>query len=328
MVKKNKKIVLKLEIIIVLLLITLFCLFLSLNSFPVNGGVGTNVTVITYLQVGSVAPEVLNVSFNAGGQITLQANTTRTITCEGLIRDWNNDSDIQTVVGVIYNSSYGSPDDNNDHYTNSSCTINRSFGSWGGIFDTNYTAVANCSFNMWYYSNPGNWTCNLWVNDSVGLNANASGSASVAELLAIGLPTDINYGVVNATYVSNENISNVTNFGNIKINLSLQGYAVTQGDNYSMNCSLGSNKNIPIYYEKFNLTTSTPGAIANLAAFEARYMNLTGNVTIRRFDQEYRHNDTFDDAVNQTYWRIYVPVGVAGSCQGNIIFGAVKASGL
>jgi len=34
-----------------------------------------------------------------------------------------------------------------------------------------------------------------------------------------------------------------------------------------------------------------------------------------------------NDAINSTYWRIYVPLGVAGTCQGNIVFGATVAPG-
>ena len=34
----------------------------------------------------------------------------------------------------------------------------------------------------------------------------------------------------------------------------------------------------------------------------------------------------YNEAQNRTYWRIYVPLGVAGTCQGNIVFGGRKST--
>ena len=139
--------------------------------------------------------------------------------------------------------------------------------------------------------------------------------------MAVGLPQSLDYGLVNATYVSEEGILNVTNYGNVKINLSLSGYAVNEGDGFAMNCSLGGN--ISINYEKYNLTDSNPGSLS-LSQFEASYVNLTSSPKVREFNLNYRQDDTQNEAINSTYWRIYVPVGVGGTCQGNIVFGAVQ----
>jgi len=317
----------KLEFLILILLVAILIWFLSFLSLPVNGGVGNNVTVKTYLTVGNVGPEVLSVSIdNDATSVILIANSTKLVNCEALVRDWNNDSDISTVIAEFFNSSFGLVDDNNNHYTNNNCSINRTFGTWHGVSDTNYTALANCSFFVWYYANPGDWNCTVTVNDSLNWNASGSDNISVAELLAISLPTDINYGTVNSTYVSNENITNVTNVGNVKINLSSSGYAFNESDGLAMNCTLGSIKNISIYYEKFNLTTSTAGTLS-LTQFEGNYVNLTSSPVVKRFSLDYRQNDTINEATNSTYWRIYVPLGVAGTCQGNIVFGATKATG-
>ena len=93
-----------------------------------------------------------------------------------------------------------------------------------------------------------------------------------------------------------------------------------------MNCTLGSNKNISINYEKFNLTDSNPGAVS-FTAFETLYANLTSSPTVKEFNLNSRQDDAVNDAQNHTHWRIYVPLGVAGTCEGNIIFGAVQAAG-
>ena len=316
----DKFLSLALALAILLIVFSYFSLFVS-------GGVGQNVTVITELTVGNTWPEILNVSIEGdASSFILTANSTKTLRCEALLRDYNNDTDFDTVSAEFFNSSYGASDDKNNHYTNSSCYINRTFGTWRGISDDNYTALANCTFSIWYYANPGNWNCTVLVNDSVNWNATGSDSISIAELLAFTLPESINYGLVNATSVSAEKVANVSNAGNVRLNLSLDGYAVNRYDNWSMNCSGGTIKNISIYYERYNLTDSTPGSLT-LAQFGANYTNLTSTPTVKKFDLNYRQDDTYDEAVNATYWRIYVPVGVAGTCRGNIVFGATRASG-
>jgi hypothetical protein len=208
------------------------------------------------------------------------------------------------LTGIIFhsvNSAYTDPDDNNEHYSNYTCMINLSFVSYKGVNDDEYHALGNCTFNLHYYTDPGNWNCTLTVNNSYRFNVSNSTSQTVNELLALELPGSINYGTVNATYVSDENITNVSNAGNVKINLSLKGWAVNQGDGQAMNCTQGSIKNI--------------------------YTNLSSTPVIKKFELDYRHQDGYNEAINSTYWRIYVPLGVAGSCQGNIQFGATKSAG-
>jgi len=306
----------------------LFLLF-SFFTSPVMGGVGENVTVITQLTVGEVPPEVLNVSINDGAEsITLIANASTVVYCVGLIRDYNNETGLNYVSAEFFHSSssYGSSDDNNNHYTNNSCNITYNFTSWGGIADDIYHVLGNCSFTIQYYSDPGVWNCTMFANDTYGDNDTNSDDINVSTLLAIGLPNIINYGTVNATSVSNENITNITNVGNVEVNLSLSGYAMYEGDNLSMNCTLGSVKNISIDFEQYNLTGSNDSYLT-ISQFDSLYVNLTGAPVIKEFNLNYRHNDTINYAVNETYWRMYVPIGVAGSCSGNIIFGAVQYSG-
>ena len=70
---------------------------------------------------------------------------------------WVNDvsidfADTATAEFFHNSSSYGATDDNNNHTTNISCDINRSFVSWNGFVDDDYLALANCTFNVWYYA--------------------------------------------------------------------------------------------------------------------------------------------------------------------------------
>jgi hypothetical protein len=216
-------------------------------------------------------------------------------------------------------SSYGSSDDNNDHYTNSSCVIDTGYGSI-------YEASANCTLNIYYYAHNSTWNATAVVIDNSTLNGTGSNTATVNTLLAFALPDSIDYGEVNATAVSPERIANVTNAGNVVLNLSLSGYAATVGDGWAMNCSQGNVQNISVEYEKFNLTSSNTSTLS-LAQFSGIYENLTSAVVTKQFDLDYRRNDTaqFIDDTNATHWRIYVPIGVAGTCTGNIVFGAVQS---
>jgi hypothetical protein len=309
----------------------LFLIFFSLFPKTIFAGVGTNnVTVITNLTVGNVYPEILNVSIeDNAASFTLTPNSTKLLRCVAVVRDYNGENDINFSNSTFFDnfsSSEGGANDNNIHYTNSSCNMTNDFGSYNGYSDDVYTKLVNCTYQVWYYANATAWNCTVMVNDSYDWRAKGYDLITISPLLALGLPDFIYYGTVNATYVSGENISNVTNYGNVPVNLSLSGYGFKENDGNAMNCTLGSNKNITIEKEKYNLTTSHSGDLT-LSEFIANYTNLTINPVTKRFDLDFRHNDILNEAWNHTYWRIYVPVGVAGTCQGNIIFGAVQADG-
>ena len=329
MIKKNqsrKNIIIGLFIVEAILLFSLISIFLS----PVFAEIGNNATVQTSLDVGNVYPEILNVSIDDdAGSVTLVANDTQKVYCIAVLRDFNGQEDLANATAEFFDtgtSFYGDTDDNNYHYTNNSCSITNDFGSYNSYTDDEYSALANCSFDVWYYANSDTWNCSVYVNDSIGWDDQEYDTIFMSELLSIGLPDFINYGEVNATEVSEEQIANVTNYGNVELNLSLQGYAISEGDDLAMNCTLGSIGTIPIEYEKYNLSTSTPGVL-NLGEADSFYENLSSSEIVKEFNLNYRKNDTENEAINSTYWRIYVPIGVAGTCEGNIIFGARTEAG-
>jgi hypothetical protein len=324
MEKINK---IKIETIILtlgLIQIFAFAVVLTLFSMPVDGGIGTpNVTVPTNLTVAKVAPELLNVSIDEGAaSITLNANSTKTVTCVAVVRDWDNYSDVENVTAILFdaaNSTYESIDDNNSHYTNNSCIIDTSYAG------DDYLLNATCTFKVYYNANPTSWNCTMEVADNSSQYSNNTDDINVSELLSIGLPDFINYGTVNSTYVSNEQQVNITNLGNVWLDVNLEGYARDISDAFAMNCTRGDVQNISVEYEKYNFTDSNPGNL-DLSAFEAVYTNLSEDPTTVQFNLDYQVNEVGNrDAVNSTYWRIYVPLGVSGTCQGNIIFGAVKS---
>ncbi|NCN87212.1 hypothetical protein GW932_05245 [archaeon] len=307
----------------------LFLLLFSSFSPLVSSGVGTNTTVITYLEVGAVYPEILNISVNDNTNVVLTPNATTHVVCQAIIQDWNNETDFFLVNSTLYHttdSSWDDSDDNNYHYTNASCVIDTDASNgWFTFTDDEYHALANCSYEVEYYANSGNWNCSVYVEDITNRSNREEDTGVIDPLLAVGLPDSINYGIVNSTDVSEEQVANVTNVGNTALDLSLKGYAVTEGDGHAMNCSKGSYTFIDIFYEKYNLTASNFGVLS-LSETEALHANLTSSEVMENFDLPARQNDAFNEAVNATYWRIYVPKGLAGTCEGNIVFGAVDSS--
>lgn len=321
----NKKIFL--GVILIFLEAALLLSLFSLLPEEVIAGVGSPSTEQTSkLEVGNSFPEVHNVSINYGSAISLNPNSTKQVDCLGIIVDYNGDGDINSSNSSIFDNSisYSDTDDNNNHYTNSSCHINTSFVSFGGIADDSYNALVNCTFYLEYYANPTTWNCTIRAIDQQGASGYGSETQSVSELLALGVPDIIQYGTVDAISVSDEQVINVTNYGNTKANISLEGYAQSQNDGNAMNCTLGSIGTISIENEKYNLTGSNQSSL-NLIEFNSIYTNLTTTPIVKEFNLTSRVDDLVEDTIKPTYWRIYIPTGVAGTCQGNIIFGATTA---
>ncbi|MEM4605471.1 MAG: hypothetical protein QW103_00320 [Candidatus Pacearchaeota archaeon] len=284
------------------------------------------------MEIGNVFPEVLNVTIDENSfYVDLIPNSTKEVNCIAIVRDWNGEDDIVGVNATFFDvsqSSENGPSNKNNHYKNSSCVISKNFGSYNSYSDDEFSFLANCSFYLEYYANPGLWQCFVTARDSYSWLDNGRYNVTVTELLSLGLPDIIDYGKVNATYVSDEAKVNVTNYGNVMVNLTLGGYAQTIGDGFAMNCSLppsGTGK-IPIYYEKYNLSESTLGPLT-LSEFETFYVNLTSpninQIVIKEFNLQKRTDENENNAIKPTFWRIYVPKGVAGNCTGNVVFGAV-----
>ena len=254
------------------------------------------------------------------GEIDLTPASTTEIICEGIITEYDGNSSLENISAEFFDTSasfYGDGDDNNYHYTNDSCYLDLGYGN-------SNEAYFNCSFNIEYYSNSGNWNCTAEVYDNLSISGTKSNNTNINTLLALSMPSIADFGIVDALQAGSEIVINVTNAGNVKMNLSLSGYAVNINDGNAMNCTMGSVKNISIDYAKYNLTSSTPGNL-NLSEFEGFYTNLTSSPATEEFNLNYRQNDAGpgSEEINQTYWRIYVPGGVSGSCTGNIVFGAV-----
>ncbi len=289
-------------------------------------------TITTTLTIANVAPFIsradINV-FSTVGQsgITLSENTTVQVTCNATLNDPNGFGDISKLNGTVYNThvaSHGSANDNNNHYTNTSC---------GLIAGSGTTRGGECQFTAQYYAdNSTAWQCNLTVYDAgvEGSGANLSnstyGNFTVNALTALNVPSTLDFGTLNPGDTSAIQKANVTNTGNTIIDISTYGYANGQTDSpNAMNCTLGANKNISLYFMRYNVTA---GRLSNCASADfswtANYWNLTNTTNAKNWTQFTLPSRTADaaggDAGNYTCWILKVPItsesDVAGSCRG------------
>ncbi len=291
-------------------------------SFPIFIGnvfaeVGENVSVTSNLSIGKSNPNIVSIDIESGS-VTLTPNASTIVNCSIIIEDYDGDVDLLHVNATFFDTEVAiasDPDNNNTHYTNTSCVIQTGYGD-------QYQAKADCLFSVLYYANPSDWNCSVYVEDLSNYTDEDTNDTTIEELLAFGVPGRIDYGTINATYVSIEKEANVTNVGNVKANLSLSGYGLASNDGYAMVCQYGAIQNITVEYQKYNVSGSVPGSLS-LGQLEGNYTNLTASPFVEEFNLEYRQGAS--DITNSTYWRIYVPEGVAGTCNGTVIFGAVKS---
>ncbi len=295
-------------------------------------------TLETVLTIANVPPYILradiNVFVNTGdAAITLSENSTVQVQCNATLNDANGWQDISSLNGTLYNThtaTHGTANDNNFHYTNTSCNV---FSGSGNI------RAGVCEFTTFYYAqNSSAWQCNLTVYDAgvSGSSANSSnstyGNFSVNALTALNIPATIMFGTMNPGDTSAINKTNVTNTGNTILDLSIYGYANNATDSpNAMNCTLGTNKNISLYFIRYNVTA---GRLNNCASADfswtANYWNLTNLTNAKNWTQFTLPPRTVDaaggDAGNYTCWILKVPSAgesdIGGTCRGIISIAA------
>jgi hypothetical protein len=301
------------KICLVFLLSLVFFIFYLYTSIPSvaswgNGSNYRNYSVRATVNVTSAYPEILNITCNNVTSLTLTAGSTREVSCLVQARSYNGGNTINYVNATFYHSSNQSsdPENNNSHYTNSSC-VN---GTASGYY-VNWT----CNFNLWYYANNGTWRINSTINDSNGVTAFRSFNVTVAALLAVNVTNVIDFGQLAITQTSAAVPANVTNFGNVPVNVSVYGFGGNDsviGANLAMLCEA---RNISLSNERYSLDSG--------AAYEAMTL-LTSSSTMIQGIKLDKQTDPGALIINTTYWMIHVnetnnPFGV---CNGTIVFSA------
>lgn len=300
--KPKKEIMDRKESLVAVLLASAFFIVLLFQGVTAEYNYD-HVNVTTQVNVTNAGPEIQSIVISPSPNMVLAAGSTKTVYCNTTIRDWNGFADIDTVNATFYHYYNLSTqiDDNNEHYTNTSCAEISNDGQ--------YIANYSCSMEIQYFANNGSWSCNVSVNDTFNFNDALNDTVNVGQLMALNVTDTIDYGSLNVTDYSQNITAVITNFGNADINISVLGYGRVEGDGWGLVCSQGSN--ITIDNERYY----------NALVGWSEKITLTGvnadiNVTL---------NQQVDDAIpvtQNTIWQLYVPPNPFGICNGTVRFTA------
>lgn len=306
----------------VLIIILLFSLFVGipLTTKNVIGANITNETVIARVNVSNTEPTLYEVKISdPTPPIDLNPGGVYVVTCNGSVYDINGYDDISNVNATLYFNTVASnaEDDNSTHYTNSSCGSCDEIPGSGSNNGSCY-----CKFAVQYYANVGDWYCNMTVTDS-GSQTSSENTSNfrINEVLGIDVFGNlIDYGNLSVSETSRPIPENVTNIGNIPINVTIRGYGganESTGINFSMLCDEGAN----ITFEQTRFTLYNDTLFADMYNLSNQTTQIINYTIPKRTNNTYYGNST-----NATFWRLQVPVGVSGICNGTVIFGAVDAT--
>ena len=287
----------------------LICASAMIAPFALSTGAASNyrnVSVATTLNVTNTFPEVILVDLDT---ITLTAGSATLVQCNVTVRDFDGFGQVQNVNATFFDSNVASPDsadDNNNHYTNGSCTL---------LNNGSVTGNYSCHFNVEYYANNGtNWNCTSEVRDNSNTVGNNTNVTTIQTLLALNVTPLLDFGSLIVGNISASIEANSTNLGNTAINVSVRGYGGVEGDGLAMVCD---QRNISIDEQRFSLNQSEPWLTMTSLATAPQVVQ---GVTIIQRTNDTAGGETF----NSSYWRIRVPSSTnpSGICNGTIIFQA------
>ena len=280
-------------------------------------GYNQTVSSQTILNVTNSRPTVTEVyvfdNETTDNIIDLVGGSQKIVYCNATVNDYNGASDINNATAALYHSSssYPASDSNSDHYTNGSC------GSCIGIDTDN--ATCSCRFNIWYYAVNNTWTCNITVYDFGGeskstiLHNHGTGTGIVNSLISIEIPPVIDFGNLTVGSLSDEVTHNVTNYGNVPVNITVRAYGGDNESAYSTMAMICRRGQIALTWEKY--TGHAGSDYTTMTSVTDINTQIQNFVVGKRTDPNSLGNST-----NSTYWRLQVPGSVAGMCNGTVIF--------
>ena len=112
---------------------------------------------------------------------------------------------------------------------------------------------------------------------------------------------------------------NITNHGNVNLNLSVDGFGSVDSDGLAMNCTQG---NITVGFLRYNTTKAQNYNLSTYALTDDKLSSGIPEYTVpRRTDDGDASNLK---STNTTYWKLGIPIGNArGFCNGTVTFSAV-----
>lgn len=290
---------------IMFLIVFTSTLFMSSDAYAANN------STLTIVNVTNTEPNLYNVVITPA-TIDLTPGNTTLVICNGSVYDINGYADVNGSKSnaTLFDKTqgYAGTLDDNYRYQNTSCNCTQL-----GASTTNASCI--CSFSVEYFANNGTWDCNMTIADNFGISDTLNSSfATVNTVVGINTPTLIDYGNLSVTQTSDNMPANISNFGNVPINVSVRGYGGTSDPgnplNTSMNCVTG---NITVSNERYSNNNIT-------------FVDLTNTTTqILNWTLPVRTNDTnYGNDTNTSYWQLEIPLSVSGYCNGTLEFSAIQ----
>ncbi len=258
--------------------------------------------------------EVLNIPYftstNHDAVISLTPATTETIWCNGTVMDDDGLTDIDTVQGhLLLNGTLPSdPLDRRNHYHDPDCDLTITLD--GGFA---------CSFDVYFFADPGAWACNIIVNDSHGYTNTSNLTTAVEELMAIRVDESIlDFGLleVGTDTGTTDHTHTIYNEGNVAFDILIDTFNTTIGDSTAMGCDIGS---IPA--ENVRASLDAGRSIDTRTAAPALGTGfLDTNLTEQDLSEGTLPTST------SVHWGIIIPESIAGQCTGNVRYIAQKSS--
>jgi len=269
-----------------------------------NNNTHGNITVITtILNITSIIVD--DALYTPLNQIDLSAGITKTVYCNLTVSDPNDYTAIQGVNATIFSSTttLDAVDSNRTHYSNTSCTF---------LYGDSLVAYYQCAFSMWFFAINGTWNCTgfAW---SEHFTANNSDNITVNPLFALNVSTStVDYGYLQPDNVSSNVTVNISNVGNMPMNISVYGFGgddETTGTGLSMVCQIN---NITIEFEKFS--TNNTANYSSKRQLSASLQDLQFTIPSKTAYEEVR--------ANSTYWQFMAPpeYQAFGQCNGSVVF--------
>ncbi|MFH0876367.1 MAG: hypothetical protein V1859_10600 [archaeon] len=290
-------------ILFLMSLVFIALLWLSLLFSPTFASADVNQTLNMTVNITNAAPDVRSVV--CPSTINLEAYGNMSFICNVTVFDYDNNTESVNATFFYFQNRTNEPDNKNTHYTNTTCTTN----------DENDTEMEfACGFNVIYFANNGTWRANATAIDSNAAAAtNISNAVTINPLVAIYIPvnTVLRFGDLTFGDTSTDKEANITNAGNIAVNLSVSGYGLALGDNLAMVCEEG---NIPATYVRYNITSGQDWNIGMTP--------LTGSGVMMRDLYVSKATDENIISQNTTFFKLKVPLSAGGVCQGNLLFTA------
>lgn len=277
--------------------LTTIAFFIALTiAGSVNAATSSTTTNVT---ITNSAPVVGALNVNLTTPVTLTSCSTKIITCNLNYTDANGWANVSAGDGRFYtgNSTWASADNNQTHYTNSTCLITGS-GTAGTVA---------CNFSIWYWArNSTDWNCTVRLTDNSTYINSSKISITISGLVSPGLSeTPVLWnstasGVHNFAAQSGAgNPLNVSNCGNVADYVWVKGSDLTGSINVADVIGVG------------NITHDDDVALDEVSENLSAQANLTKSwVNVTPYTQTYL--DTYPTGNNQTkiYNWINIPSGV------------------